>query len=267
MGLKRRNACTCCGRILRYLSFLIFLVLAITRHIKKKASRAGGSVGNILRHLPDVTNADALTLIRALSLELGCDVANQYGARLYQAFCQEKTLARDNKDLHIIKDIWNDDSSPESAGVDARYVVATFKAALLAASAFHHPKSAFLKLTHDFTIDCINNNGIIDDINDQWFIADILRVVSIAAVTDDGVDCTAGLLEQSIKRLATESWRPRSIVTADLLMKALDSTPCVMQNFRSQMVSKLSSEERLKILAREEVGPLRVSSLKLYENV
>lgn len=195
-------------------------VSAIIQHGK----RGGGSLANILYHVHDPTDVDAPTLVREISLEFGSEVANRFGSKLFQEFVN---TSRENKRV----------------GVDVCYIVLVYRAAILAAAAFHNARRAFLKLLDDFILD--------HDGNGQWLLSDIMRVVSVAAVTEEEVECTAGLLQQEIINEIKIASAP---VGMDILQKALDSSPSVMQNFRSQLLSKLSSNQRLKLLAGEEVS-------------
>ena len=140
--------------------------------------------------------------------------------------------------------------------MDARYIIATYRAAILAPTAFHDPKRLFLKLLQDFTIEYENGIG-----EKSWLLSDVVRVVSIAAVTDEGVESTAGLLEESIQQLTTET-----ITTEDLLMKVLESCPAVLINFRSQMVSQITNNQHLKLLAGEEVSLQMTCALTWLDN-
>ncbi|KAL7531855.1 hypothetical protein ACHAXR_004277, partial [Thalassiosira sp. AJA248-18] len=170
------------------------------------------------------------------SFELGKDVANKFGSRLHSDFFEDRDAS--SPDL----------STPSC--VDARYIVTTYRAALLAPAAFHHPKTVYLKLLQDFTLE-YEKPGIESSVK-YWLLTDIMKVVSVSAVSDCEVQSTAGLLEEWIESLTSEE-----VVTMDVLMKALESCPAVLQNFRSQMVSQLTKNQRLKLLAGEEDKALR----------
>ena len=129
-----------------------------------------------------------------------------------------------------------------------------YRAALLAPAAFHHPTTVYLKLLQDFTLEYEKPDSESSE-KLYWPLTDIIKVASVSAVSDCEVQSTAGLLEECIKSLTSEK-----VVTMDLLLKALESCPAVLQNFRSQMVSQLTNNHRLKLLAGEEVS-LQVTHL------
>ena len=192
----------------------------IIRLIKdcEQSREKAGSLGRIGLHLTDVTSVNILDLMSALSLELGREVADQHGARLHHAF----------RDL-----------SSSSSVVDARHIIATYRAMTLATDAFHHPEMVLLKLLETYLIDGCNMKS--------WRLTDIVNVVTIAAANDEEVECTGGLLCEEIQQLATSS-----IITKDVLLTALERSPTVLQNFRHQLVSMLSDTERLALLAADE---------------
>ena len=206
----------------------------IIRSIINFPCKEGGSLANICHHLPDPINTDVPNLKLALSFELGADVANRYCLPLHRAF--------------------QDASSKGSVLVDARKIVTTYRAAILAPSAFHNDQRVYMKLLQDFTVQydgpsstVPNNSGTTCN---GWILADILNVVAVAAVGDHDVQYTAGLLNESIQRLASGE----TTITVSLLLEALERCPGVMQNFRSQMISRLTSSQHLKLLAGEEVS-------------
>eukprot|EP00804_Cyclotella_cryptica_P007619 CCRYP_015221-RA/>CCRYP_015221-RA protein AED:0.02 eAED:0.02 QI:1662/1/1/1/1/0.66/3/96/695 len=125
--------------------------------------------------------------------------------------------------------------------IDARYIVATYKAAISAGSAFYNPRGLLFKLLADFSMD----NGVIN----MWSILDVLGVISIASVTDDERISTAGLLNESIQQ-HQKNCLP-CYITKDLLLAAL--SPNILHNFRQQLLCKLSRIQRLKMLQNEEV--------------
>lgn len=226
---------------------LFVKVLAITNYNRRISLQHGkkvaGTLANLLHHLPDITNADATTLARAISFEFGIDAANKFGAKLYHAFLHSQLNPYDSSRLEC---------------VDARFIIITYKATILAEPAFHNPIGVFLKLINDLATqynDC-NSNCISkhsDFVNNkQWALSDILRTICIASSTNEEVKDTAGILQQSFQYLLLEN--KSKYVTMDDIIKCLDSSPAVMQNFRSQMLSKLSSNQRLRLLAREEVS-------------
>jgi hypothetical protein len=119
-------------------------------------SRKSGSLGRIGLHLTDVTSVNLLDLMRALSLELGREVADQYGTNLHHAFS---------------------DSSSSSSVVDVRHIIATYRAMTLATDAFHHPEMVLLKLLETYLIEGCNTKS--------WLLADIVNVATIAAANDE----------------------------------------------------------------------------------
>jgi hypothetical protein len=184
-------------------------------------SRNVGSLGRIGLHLTDVTSVNLLDLMRALSLELGREMADQYGANLHHAFI---------------------DSSLSTSVVDARHIIATYRAMTLATDAFHHPEMVLLKLLETYLIEGCNTKS--------WLLADIVNVATIAA-NDEEEEDTGWLLSDQIQQLTTES-----IITTDILLTALQRSPAVVQNFRHQLVSMLSDTDRLALLAADEDASL-----------
>ena len=198
-----------------------------------KAKRKPGSLANIGFHLSDVAKCDAPSLCRAIRIELGDEVA-EYGKRMHRAFNETLQDNCSNK-----RGIWDAVDPPPIAHIDARYIIATYRAAISAGSAYYNPRRLLLTLLSDFT-------------NDKtWQLKDIVGVVSIASVTDVEEKETAGLLKESIQ-LHTKTKMTPSCVSFDMLNEAL--TPTILNNFRLQLLGKLTSTQRLKILAEEEVS-------------
>jgi len=196
----------------------------LIRSIKdsEQSKEKAGSLGRIGLHLTDVTSVNLLDLMRAMSLELGREVADKYGAILHHAFS---------------------DSSSSSSVVDTRHIMATYRAMTWASDAFHYPEMVFMKLLETYLIDGCNMKS--------WRLTDIVNVVTIAAANDEEVECTGGLLCEEIQQLTTSS-----IITKDVLLTALERSPTVLQNFRHQLVSMLSDTERLALLAADEAASL-----------
>ena len=192
--------------------------------------KPGGSLARLGLHLPDVARVAVADLTLALASEVSRDAADRLGARLHAAFADVPPGRRGTQPF-----------------VDARYVAATHRAVLLAPLAFRDPRAAYLKLLQEFEAEGDGGGA-----GRSWRLDDVLWVASIAAVTDDGVKSTAGLLRQSIRTLTTES-----IITKDLLTKALALESSVLVNFRSQMVSQLPDTQHLQVLSGEEVSSTR----------
>lgn len=194
--------------------------------IKFPTSRKTGSLGNISQHFIDVTNVNSSALHRALSLELGNAVANRFSKRLHAALSNEQY-------------------GTQADEVDARWIIVTFRAAILGPSAFHDPKGVYLKLLQDFHLEHRVGEG---GSGDSALLTDVVRVVSIAALNDEEVQSTASHLTECLQQLTTSS-----IIPMVLLEEALEICPAVMSNFRSQLIDKISDDRRLNLLAREEV--------------
>ncbi len=72
----------------------------------------------------------------------------------------------------------------------------------------------------------------------------------VAAVNDEEEKSSGVQLAERIHQLTTSS-----IITMDILCTALELSPAVLQSFKSQLVAKLSQDERLALMAGEEVSP------------
>ena len=201
-------------------------------------SKRHKSLANIALHLPDITKTDFGSLSRALCLELGQDTAELFAKRLHKAFFVDS----DKK-----VDAWTNAIPPPTPSIDARYIIATYKAAISAACAFYNPCRLLLTLLADFTI---NHDG-----HDRWRLEDVLGVVSIASITDEEMICTGDLLKQHIQQQLQTTKVPYYI-NADLLHEILGQKQHILDNFRVQVLSKLPSSQRLKVLAKEEVCAL-----------
>ena len=127
-------------------------------------SRKTGSLGRLSRHLIDVTNASFSDLTRALSLELGRNVADKFAKSLHRAFSfPDKSLPA------VVYPV-----------VDARFIITTYWATVLAPVAFHNPKMVYLKLMEDYVTEDHSGGR-----NKSWLLTDVTRVVSIAASNDE----------------------------------------------------------------------------------
>ena len=187
-----------------------------------------GSLVNISRHLLDVTKVDVSSLHRALSLELGLDVATRFGNRLHIAF----------------RDASSSNSSSTSVAVDARWIVSIFRAATLAPAAFHDPRVVFPKLAKDYCLECKG-----DECSERSILlSDALRIASIATDTDEDVQSMTMCLKKCIRDITTSS-----IISTKILEEALALCPDVTSLFRAQLLDKISDDKRLELLAEEEV--------------
>ena len=192
-------------------------------------SRKGGSLGRLSHHLTDATNVTVVDLTRALCLELGIDAANEFATSLHCAF-------RYTSSLSVLSASGNSLTSLPAA-VDSRYIVATY--------AFRNPKMVYLKLMEDFVTEDDGGGR-----NNSWLLTAVARVVSIAAVNDEEDKSTGVQLTERIHQLTSSS-----IITMSVLLKALELSPTVLKGFRSQLVAKLSQDERFALMAGEEVSP------------
>jgi hypothetical protein len=198
--------------------------------------RKGGSFGHLSHHVTDVTNVTKAELSRALRLELGMDAAEEFATSLHSAFRDapsSSVLSSSGKSLTSLP-----------AAVDARYIVATYRATILAKAAFHNPKMVYLKLMEDFVTEDDDGGRC-----KSWLLTAVVRVVSIAAQSDEEERSTGVQLKERIKFLTTSS-----IITMDILLKALEMSPEVLLSFRTQLVAKLLDDERLTLLAGKEVS-------------
>lgn len=200
-------------------------------------SRKGGSLGRLSHHLTDATNVTVVDLTRALCLELGIDAANEFATSLHCAF-------RYTSSLSVLSASGNSLTSLPAA-VDSRYIVATYRATILAKAAFRNPKMVYLKLMEDFVTEDDGGGR-----NNSWLLTAVARVVSIAAVNDEEDKSTGVQLTERIHQLTSSS-----IITMNVLLKALELSPTVLKGFRSQLVAKLSQDERFALMAGEEVSP------------
>jgi len=129
-----------------------------------------------------------------------------------------------------------------------------YKALVYATLAYRNPRSIFLKLLEEYT----TLNG---DMRCEYKkLHDVLKIVSIAAVTKDEVDRTAGLLKDQITKTHGEQISRLTIVE---LENALDSSPSVMDHFRLQLVNQMPSAEKLELLCaleNESLGAFVITS-------
>ena len=157
---------------------------------------------------------DLPSFTRGLTLAFGSDCSAKFGRRLFEAFmCHESNI------------------------VDCSFIVTIYKALVYAASAYRNPRSIFLKLLEEYTL-----NG---DMRNDYKLGDILRVVSIGAVTSTEFGRTSGLLQDHLTRRYGGGSSHLTIVE---LEKALDSCPSIMDHFRLQLVCHMPSEEKIELL-------------------
>lgn len=199
----------------------------------------GGTFQNIVHSVPASSRVDANTLMRELSLEFGSDVTNLLGSRLHKSFQIEE-------------------SAGGSGYVDVREIVLVYRATILAPSSFYNPKGVFMKLLEDFAILTDNSNSGMNDAastsNLQWMISDIIRVASVAAETEDHKECTAWVVKSWIRNHLRRNFS--KLLQVDELEELFQSFPELMQSFQGQMMAKLSSTQKLKLLAGEEDASL-----------
>ena len=196
------------------------------------SSRNGGSLANISHHLRGQTNVDVWTLARALSLELGSQAGNEFGSSLHAAFRKRGS------------------TSDSHATVDVRHIITIYRASILASSAFTNPQGVLVKLLQQ-DCDIYESCRLCD--KDSFLLAGIARVLFLAAVTDEEVNT----MKECFRQLTTSLPNDESIITIEMLMKALQMHPTVLHNFQGQLVSKLPDNQRLKLLYEEEEKALR----------
>ncbi|KAL7462997.1 hypothetical protein ACHAXS_003372 [Conticribra weissflogii] len=211
------------------------------RLVKRNGGVAvGGSFDNILHSVPDSTRVDVDTLLRELSLEFGSDVTDLLGRKLHKSF-QIRA------------------SAEGSEYIDVSDIVLVYKATIIAPSSFYNPKGVFLKLLKDFEVLPDKSQSGIDDVasilKPQWMISDIIRVASVAAETEDDMECTAWVIKHWFRNHLKTTFS--KLVHMGQLEELFQSLPELIQSFNSQMRAKLSSTQRLKLIAGEEDASLR----------
>ena len=86
--------------------------------------------------------------------------------------------------------------------------------------------------------------------------AEALKIVSIAAASDDEVDRTAGRFGGCLRDIYGSlggRGTPPTAVSKEMLGEILDVSPGILMEFRDGIVEKLEEERRLIILAKQEV--------------
>ncbi|KAL9190828.1 hypothetical protein ACHAXT_000534 [Thalassiosira profunda] len=205
------------------------------RAITSFPHRKGGSLANL--SFPDSTRVDATSLARSLAFEFGRETADRFGGRLHSAFLEDDAGTASSSG-------WPEDEVPRY--VDARAIISTYRAVVLAPAAFHDPTKVYLRLLQDYALEPDGGTGC------RSLVSDAVKMASIAAVSADEIESTSGRLCQSIRRLSSEP-----VISRDTLIKALEACPEVMANFRAQMVARLTSDQRLDLLGKEEDKALR----------
>jgi hypothetical protein len=125
----------------------------------------------------------------------------------------------------------------ESNIVDSSFIITMYKALVYAASAYRNPRSIFLNLLEEYTLS--------DTRCDYKKLGDVLKVVSIAAVTNSEVGRTSGLLQDQLTKTCGGGSARLTIVE---LEKALDLCPSVMDHFRLQLVNQMPSDDKIELL-------------------
>lgn len=187
------------------------IVRSLTSYLRRK--QVSFSICSIINHCSAC--GDVLSFARGLTLAFGSDVSAKFSRRLFEAFiCHE------------------------SNSVDCSFIVAMHKALVYAAPAYWNPRSIFLKILDEYT-----QNG--DMRCDYKRLGDILKIVSIAAVTKSESGRTSGLLEDQLRSSSVGRSTRVSMIE---LEKALDSCTSVMDHFRLQLVNQMPSDEKIELL-------------------
>ena len=181
----------------------------------------GRSLAGLLKHAQDEV-CDCRAFTRSLALTLGQDVAGRFGRILFKSFAFGGSC---------------------DANVDIRAVVTAYRAVVLCPNAFYQPKQVLLSLLQDYTED-----------GETWKLDDVEKVVSVAATSEEDAQ-VAKRLRKGILVLSPPS-SPYTI-TPNVLERALNEDVSIIAGFRSQLISRLTDEERLQILAEEEVSKQR----------
>lgn len=157
---------------------------------------------------------DCRAFTRSLALTLGHDVAGRFGRILFKSFACD-------------------------TNVDIRAVVTAYRAVVLCPHAFHQPKQVLLSLLQDYTED-----------GETWRLNDVVKVVSVAATCEEETQVAKRLRKRILLLSPTSS----NTITPNVLERALNEDPSILDGLRSQLISRLTDEERLQILADEEVS-------------
>ena len=187
-------------------------VRSLTSYLRRKT--ASFSICSIINHCSACGDVSSFT--RGLTLSFGSDISAKFGPRLFEAFmCHESNI------------------------VDSSFIIAMYKALVYAASAYRNPRSIFLNLLEEYT----SSNG--DTRCDYKKLGDVLKIVSIAAVTNSEVGRTSGLLQDQLTKTCGGGSTRLTIVE---LEKALDSCPSIMDHFRLQLVNQMPSDDKIELL-------------------
>ena len=191
----------------------------LIRSIQKASD--GRSLAGLLKHAQcEVCDYKAFT--RSLVLTLGHDVAGRFGRILFKSFAL---------------------GGSRDANVDIRTVVTAYRAVVLCPNAFHQPKQVLLSLLRDYTED-----------GETWKLDDVVKVVSVAATCEEESQVARRLRERIL--LLSPPSSPYT-VTPNVIERALNEDANIIDGFRSQLIARLTDEERLQILAEEEVSGRR----------
>ncbi|KAK1743646.1 SPRY domain-containing protein [Skeletonema marinoi] len=187
-------------------------VRSLTSYLRRKT--ASFSICSIINHCSACGDVSSFT--RGLTLSFGSDISAKFGPRLFEAFmCHESNI------------------------VDSSFIVAIYKALVYAASAYRNPRSIFLNLLEEYT----SSNS--DTRCDYKKLGDVLKIVSIAAVTNSEVGRTSGLLQDQLTKTCGGGSTRLTIVE---LEKALDSCPSIIDHFRLQLVNQMPSDDKIELL-------------------
>lgn len=171
------------------------------------------SVCSISNHCSNC--GDILSFTRGLTIALGSAVASKFGRRLFDAFfCKE------------------------SGDVDCAFIVAMYKSLVYAKLAYRNPRVIFFKILEEYTL---NGDSRSDEVKT---VADVLKIISIAAITSEEYKFTSGLLKDELANS-----RENSIISSlEELEILLDKLPSVLYNFRLQLVNQMPSDAKLELL-------------------
>lgn len=182
----------------------------MTSHLQRNSVSL--SVCSISNHCSNC--GDILSFTRGLTLALGSAIASRFSRRLFDAFfCKE------------------------SGYVDCAFIVAMYKSLVYAKLAYRNPRVIFFNILEEYTL-----NG--DSTSDEdKTVEDVLKIISIAAITTDEYKITSGLLGDELTKSCENS-----IISLLELEKVLDKMPSVLYNFRLQLVNQMPSDAKLELL-------------------
>jgi hypothetical protein len=112
-----------------------------------------------------------------------------------------------------------------------------YKSLVYAKLAYRNPRVIFFNILEEYTL-----NG--DSTSDEdKTVEDVLKIISIAAITTDEYKITSGLLGDELTKSCENS-----IISLLELEKVLDKMPSVLYNFRLQLVNQMPSDAKLELL-------------------